>query len=88
MYLRQTTSKLADGTKVKYLQLCHNYWDKDAGYSKTNVVYSFGREENVNKKALQRLVDSINKYLHPDEAKFKSDQIGKTAEFTFELAKR
>lgn len=88
MYLRQTSSKLADGTKVKYLQLCHNYWDKDAGYSKTKVIYSFGREDKVDKESLQRLVDSINKYLHPDEARFKTDKIGKTANFVFELAKR
>jgi len=75
MYLRQTTSNLADGTKVKYLQLCHNHWDKDAGYSKTKVIYSFGREDQLDKKVLQRLVDSINKYLHPDEAQFKTDKI-------------
>lgn len=88
MYLRQTTSKLADGTKVKYLQLCHNYWDKKAQHSKTKVIYSFGREEQVDKESLQRLVESINKYLHPDQARYNQAEIGKTAEFIFELSKR
>lgn len=88
MYLRKTTNQLADGTKVSYLQLCHNYWDKDAGYSKTKVIYSFGREDQLDRQVLQRLVDSINKYLHPEEAKFNRAEIGKRAEFTFAFAKR
>lgn len=88
MYLRKTTNKLADGTKVSYLQLCHNYWDKDAGYSKTKVIYSFGREDQLDREVLQRLVDSINKYLHPDESKFNREEIDKAAEFSFALAKR
>lgn len=76
MYLRETTSTLADGTKVKYVQLAQNYWDSEAQCSKTNIIYSFGREDKLDKKALKRLVDSINRYLNPDGTDFEQHQHG------------
>jgi len=88
MYIRRTKRKNKDGSTVVYVQLCHNHWDSDAGYSKTKIIYSFGREDELDPELLERLVDSIKRYLHPDEAQFKTDDIGKTAEFIFEFAKR
>ena len=66
MYLRETISTLSDGTKVKYVQLAQNYWDSEAQCSKTNIIYSFGREDKLDKEKLKGLVDNINKYLYPD----------------------
>ncbi len=67
-----------------YLQLAHNYWDSEAGYSKPKVIYSFGREEEVDREALERLVSSINRYLYPDKPIFSQKE---DDEFTFVQAK-
>ncbi len=69
MYLRRTKRKNKDGSIVTYLQLCHNYWDPEAGYSKTKIIYSFGREEDVDREVLERLMNSIKRYLYPEEEK-------------------
>ncbi|MCK8824837.1 hypothetical protein MWH30_07180 [Fuchsiella alkaliacetigena] len=66
MYIRRTSRKNKDGTKITYLQLAHNEWDSEKGYSKTNIIYSFGREDQLDREALERLVDSIERYLNPD----------------------
>ena len=47
MYLRTTQSRLGDGSKVRYLQLAHNHWDKAVGQSRVKVLYNFGREDQV-----------------------------------------
>ncbi|MDI9477896.1 MAG: hypothetical protein QM345_04020 [Bacillota bacterium] len=67
MYLRRTKRKNKDGSIITYLQLCHNYWDPDAACSKTRVIYSFGREDELNREVLLRLMDSIKRYLYPEE---------------------
>ena len=63
MYMRTVTTK---GTK--YAQLCHNYYDPQKGRSTTRVLFSFGREDNLDLDALRRLVGSICRYLDPEEA--------------------
>lgn len=68
MYIRTISRKNKDGSEVRYVQLAHNYRDKEAGHAKANVLYSFGREENVDKEALKRLIKSINRFLGPEEA--------------------
>lgn len=83
MYLRKTSATTKEG-RVTYLQLAHNYWDSEAGYSKPKVIYSFGREEEVDREALERLVSSINRYLYPDKPIFSQKEDGG---FTFVQAK-
>jgi hypothetical protein len=68
MYLRATPRKNNDGTVVRYLQLAHNTWDPEAKRSKVQVVYNFGREEQHNRAALERLVASVSRFLDPDRA--------------------
>lgn len=89
MYLKKTTAKLADGTKVKYLHLAQNYWDSEAQCSKTNIIYSFGREDKLDKEKLKGLVDSINKYLYPeDDSNFDlPPKASDNTNFEFEWAK-
>jgi hypothetical protein len=53
---------------VRYLQLAHNVWDPAAKRSKVQVVYNFGREDQTNRAALQRLVASVTRFLEPDQA--------------------
>jgi transposase len=68
MYIRTIARKNKDGSEVRYVQLAHNYRDKEAGQSRANVLYNFGREEELDTNALKRLINSINRYLGPEEA--------------------
>jgi len=52
---------------VRYLALAHNEWDADTRRSKAKVLYNFGREDQLDRDALTRLVASINRYLGVDE---------------------
>ena len=68
MYLRRTTRKRADGSEVAYLQLAHNEWDAAAGHSVVRVLHSFGREDQVDRAALGRLIGSVGRFLEPGQA--------------------
>jgi hypothetical protein len=68
MYLRSTPRRNKDGSEVRYLQLAHNAWDPKLRRSKVQVVYNFGREDNANREALQRLVASVTRFLDPGAA--------------------
>jgi hypothetical protein len=68
MYLRTTAQKRKDGTVVRYLQLAHNVWDGEAKRSRAEIVYSFGRENQANRTALERLVSSVSRFLSPEAA--------------------
>jgi hypothetical protein len=68
MYLRTTPRKNLDGSVVRYLQLAHNTWDPKAKRSRVQVLYNFGREDDTNRAALERLVASVTRFLEPDRA--------------------
>jgi hypothetical protein len=68
MYLRATPRRNKDGSEVRYLQLAHNVWDPQKRRSTVQVVYNFGREDNANRQALERLVASVTRFLDPDAA--------------------
>ena len=67
MYLRRTVRKRKDGSEVGYLQLAHNEWDASAGHSVVRVLHSFGREEQVDRDAIGRLIGSLGRFLDPDQ---------------------
>lgn len=67
MYIRTISRKNKDGSVVRYVQLAHNYWDSQAGHARAQVLYSFGREEDVDREGLKRLIKSIARYLGPQE---------------------
>ncbi len=67
MYLRRTVRRTKDG-EVAYLQLAHNEWDPVAKQSKVRVIYNFGREDQLDRDAIRRLVSSLQRALEPDEA--------------------
>src|SRR6266851_1814909 len=50
---------------VRYLHLAHNAWDGAAGRSVPKVLYSFGREDTLDRAAIKRLVASLSKLLDP-----------------------
>ena len=53
---------------VRYLQLAHNEWDPEAGRSRTRVLYNFGREDELDRDAVRRLVAALSRLLDPAEA--------------------
>jgi len=67
MYIRTIQRKNKDGSVVRYIQLAQNQWDPQARCAKAKVLFNFGREEEVDREALKRLVRSINRFLGPEE---------------------
>ena len=59
MYLRTTRRKNKDGSTVTYYQLAQNYWDSEAGCAKARILYNFGRADELEAQALERLCASI-----------------------------
>jgi hypothetical protein len=49
MYVRTISRKNKDGSTVEYVQLAHNVWDPERRYAKAEVVYSFGRREDLDR---------------------------------------
>ncbi|HZJ07367.1 MAG TPA: IS1634 family transposase [Nocardioidaceae bacterium] len=63
MYLRRSSRTNKDGTVTSYLALAHNYRDPDSGVSKPKILHSFGREDELDPDALERLMASIARHL-------------------------
>jgi transposase len=64
MYVRTIARRNKDGSTVRYVQLAQNVRDP-RGFTKAQVLYSFGREDALDKAALRRLVHSICRFLDP-----------------------
>jgi hypothetical protein len=67
MYVKTSVRKTKDG-EVRYLQLAHNEWDPAARRSVPKIVYSFGREDQLETDAVRRLVTSLSRLLEPSDA--------------------
>lgn len=65
MYLRTTQRQNKDGSVVRYVALAHNQRN-DRGQAVAKVIHSFGREDQIDRKALERLVASISRFLSPE----------------------
>ncbi len=65
MFLREVRRRNKNGTQVSYLQLVHNEWDAAAQASRTRILYSFGRTDQVDPAAIQRLITSLSRLLDP-----------------------
>ena len=68
MFLREVRRRNKNGTQVSYLQLVHNEWDAAAQASRTKILYSFGRTDQVDPAAIQRLIASLSRLLDPAAA--------------------
>ena len=68
MYLRRTVRRTKDGAGVGYLQLAHNVWDPVSKQSRVRALYSFGREDQLDRAAIVRLIASLQRALEPGEA--------------------
>jgi hypothetical protein len=68
MYLRITERRNRDGSAVSYYALAENVWNAQTKRSEAQVIHSFGRADQLDKAALQRLVASIQRVLDADAA--------------------
>jgi hypothetical protein len=68
MFVRTATRRNKDGTAVRYLQLVHNEWDPATKAARMKVLHNFGREDQVDKAAIERLAGSLCRMLDPGRA--------------------
>lgn len=68
MYVRTIKRKNKDGSEVEYIQLAHNTRHPEKGYARAEVVYSFGRRDQLDMAAIKRLVGSLSRFISPEEA--------------------
>ena len=71
MYVRTVTSK-----GVRYAQLAHNVRDPNTGQPRAQVLYHFGRVDQLDRAMLRRLVRSIARFLPPEEQVELQQQLG------------
>ena len=76
MYVRTIKRKNKDGSVVEYVQLAHNVRHPKKGYAKAEVAYSFGRRDQLDVAALKRLVNSLCRFLDPEDALKLQNQAG------------
>jgi hypothetical protein len=68
MYVKTTTRRNKDGAPVRYLHLAHNQWDQAAGRSVPKILYGFGRQDQLDRAAIKRLVAALSGLLEPADA--------------------
>ena len=68
MYLRTTQRRNADSSVVQYHQLAENTWDPKKRCAVAKVVYNFGRADQLDRAALQRLARSILRVFSGEDA--------------------
>jgi len=66
MYLRATQRRNRDGSVIRYVQLAHNR--RVDGVTQAQVLLNLGREDQLDRDGLRRLVASINRYLGEPDA--------------------
>ena len=74
MYLRITERRNRDGSTVAYYALAESVWNAAAKRPEARVVHNFGRADQVDRAALQRLVSSINRVLDAGEGLVRGTQ--------------
>ncbi len=82
MYLRTVRVKKQNRV-LEYVQLAHNYRDRETRKPFVKVLYNFGRADQLDTDALRRLVRSISRYLEPSEAQAISERLGEDWPFEF-----
>jgi len=68
MYLRITERRSRDGSSVAYYALAENVWNAQTKRSEAQVIHNFGRADQLDKAALQRLVASVQRVIDADAA--------------------
>jgi hypothetical protein len=66
VFIKTSTRKNRDGSKVRYLQLAHNEWDPVRQTARTKTLYSFGRADQLDRAAVERLIGALSRLLGKD----------------------
>lgn len=66
VFIKTSTRKNRDGTRVRYLQLAHNEWDPVRQTARTKMLYSFGRADQLDRAAIERLIGALTRLLGGD----------------------
>jgi hypothetical protein len=66
VFIKTSTRTNRDGTKVRYLQLAHNEWDPVRQTARTKMLYSFGRADQLDRAAIERLIGALTRLLGRD----------------------
>jgi transposase len=66
MYVRQISRTNRDGSRVRYLQLAHKVRDPETGVPRDQILYHFGREDQLDRAQIERLVRSLARFLDPE----------------------
>jgi hypothetical protein len=66
-YVKTSVRTTRSGT-VRYLQLARNERDPAAQRSRTRILHNFGREDEIDKDQVRRLVSALSRMLNPAEA--------------------
>jgi len=64
----KTSVRTTRSGAVRYLQLAHNEWDPATQRSRTRILHNFGREDELDKDQVRRLVSALSRLLDPAEA--------------------
>lgn len=72
----------------EYVQLAHNTRHPVTGVSKPQILYNFGRADQLDLDALRRLARSIAKFLEPDEARQIEEELGLEVPFEYVGSRR
>ena len=80
VYLRTVKS-----AGVEYVQLAHN--ERVDGKSRVKVIHGFGRKDRLDTEALKRLINSMTRFLEPEDAVSIRQDLGLEAPFEFLGAK-
>jgi hypothetical protein len=67
MYVRQISRRLSDGSRARYLQLAHKVRDPVSGIPRDEVLFHFGREEQLDREQIRRLIQSLSRFLEPGD---------------------
>jgi hypothetical protein len=76
VFVRTSTRRNRDGSKVSYLQLAHNEWDPTAKTARTKVLYSFGRADQLDRAAIERLIGALTRVVGVEPAAAGPDRAG------------
>src|SRR3954447_10737630 len=68
VFVRTSTRRNRDGSKVSYLQLAHNEWDPAAKTARTKGLYSFGRADQLDRAAIERLIGALTRVMGVEPA--------------------
>jgi len=87
MYVRTIKRKNKDGSIVEYVQLAHNVWKPEKGFAQAEVVYSFGRKDQLDTNAITRLAKSLCRFINPEDALKLQSEIDSDQPLTFQWSR-